>query len=174
LVTEQGFDAVRVEDICEAAEVSRSTFFRYFDSKESSYVVGLHEGALQRVLDSLGRQPDDEDALTAIRNAFIEQAEAWRDTRELFLFDFELRSSIPAVDARANAEFLTWELAIAEAIDQRVPSGRNRALNARLIAALAMTAVRIATEEHLGAGATRSPAHYLRRTFAGAAELIGQ
>jgi AcrR family transcriptional regulator len=172
LVTDKGFDAVRVDDICEAAEVSRSTFFRYFDSKESSYTVGFSAWRLEAVLDALGHRPDTEDALTAIRNAVIEQTEDWREDRVLLLFDYELRMSVPAVNARALAEFLTWEVAIAAAIENRLPSSPNRELNARLTAALAMTALGIALHQWLKAGATEPPGPLYRRSFAAAAELI--
>lgn len=36
LVDERGFAAVTVEEICEAAGISRRTFFNYFDSKDSA------------------------------------------------------------------------------------------------------------------------------------------
>src|SRR5712692_7301033 len=36
LFTERGFDAVTLEDLAEAAEVSRSTFFRFFRAKEAA------------------------------------------------------------------------------------------------------------------------------------------
>jgi AcrR family transcriptional regulator len=171
LVTEHGFDAVRVEDICEAAEVSRSTFFRYFDSKESAYVAGFHEGRLERVLEALDHQPEQEEPLTAIRNAFLELAQEWREVREALLLDAEIRNTTPAVQARAYSELLTWETAIATAIEGRVQSRRDRAMTARLVAALAMTAVNVTLDQWLASGANRSPAPLYRRAFAAAAEL---
>jgi AcrR family transcriptional regulator len=174
LVAQHGFGAVRVEDICEAAEVSRSTFFRYFDSKESSYVVGFGEGRLEAVLDALERRPDAEDGFTAIREAISELAEHWHERPDRVLLDAEIRTSTPAVAARANSELLTWEISIAAAIEERVGSSPTRRINARLIAALAMTAVRIALDHWLAEGGTRSPAQYYRQSFAAVAEFIGQ
>ena len=69
LVVKLGFDAVRIEDICELAEVGRSTFFRYFDSKEAAFVAGIHQGRLDAVVEATRRRPDGEDALTAVRKA---------------------------------------------------------------------------------------------------------
>lgn len=40
LVLERGFDAVTVDDICEAADISKRTFFNYVDTKETA-VLGL-------------------------------------------------------------------------------------------------------------------------------------
>lgn len=44
LMLEQGYDAVTVEMICEAAEVSRRTFFNYFGSKETVVLGRAPEG----------------------------------------------------------------------------------------------------------------------------------
>lgn len=40
LVLERGFETVTVDDICEAADISKRTFFNYVDSKETA-VLGL-------------------------------------------------------------------------------------------------------------------------------------
>jgi AcrR family transcriptional regulator len=57
MFTEQGFDQTRLEEVAEAAEVSKSTFFRFFPAKEAAaieaeaevwraYLSGLAEGRL--------------------------------------------------------------------------------------------------------------------------------
>src|SRR5262249_19322301 len=38
MFTEQGLDAVRVEELADAAEVSKSTFFRFFPAKEAAAI----------------------------------------------------------------------------------------------------------------------------------------
>ena len=43
LVEHRGYESTSVEDICEAAEVSRSTFFRYFGSKAAVFEADLIE-----------------------------------------------------------------------------------------------------------------------------------
>jgi AcrR family transcriptional regulator len=166
LVTEQGFDAVRIEDICEAAEISRSTFFRYFDSKEASYVSGLHEGRLEAIVEATRRRPPGEGPLEALKNGFIDDLADWRDRRDLIVLDASIRAMSPAVAARANSEFLTWEVALAAAIEPRITARASREVTARVIAAAVNCAVRIATDQWLADGARRPPAQFYRRVFA--------
>jgi AcrR family transcriptional regulator len=67
LFDEHGYANTTVEQIAEAAEVSPSTFFRYFPSKE----LVLMADDLDRVtIDALARQPADLSPMQAFRRAF--------------------------------------------------------------------------------------------------------
>jgi AcrR family transcriptional regulator len=165
LVVEHGFDSVRVEDICAEAEVSRSTFFRYFDSKEASYVAGLHEGRLDAIVQAVQKRPDDEGPIEAIVNGLLDDLDGWRERRDLIVLDAAIRAAVPAVQARCDGEFLTWEIALAEAVEDRLPAGASRGIKARLIASVAVCALRMATDQWLADGARRSPARFYRRVF---------
>src|SRR6478736_5604727 len=67
LIKENGYASTTVEQIAEAAEVSPSTFFRYFPSKE----LVLMADDLDRVtIEALARQPADLTPLQAFRRAF--------------------------------------------------------------------------------------------------------
>jgi AcrR family transcriptional regulator len=67
LFDENGYANTTVEQIADAAEVSPSTFFRYFPSKE----LVLMADDLDRVtIDALARQPADLSPLQAFRRAF--------------------------------------------------------------------------------------------------------
>lgn len=49
LVERDGYQATTIEDICAAAEVSKSSFFRYFGSKEAVFRADLIEEATRAV-----------------------------------------------------------------------------------------------------------------------------
>lgn len=66
----RGFEAVTVEEIAQAAGVSRRTFFRYYESKEAVMVERLDRDG-DRLLAELAARPIDEPPLLAIRNALI-------------------------------------------------------------------------------------------------------
>jgi AcrR family transcriptional regulator len=69
LFREQGYAATTVDQIAEAAEVSPSTFFRYFPAKEDVLVYDDYDPAL---LASFHAQPADLPPITAMRRAIVE------------------------------------------------------------------------------------------------------
>ncbi len=54
LVEQNGYQATSVDDICDKAEVSRSTFFRYFGSKDAVFQSDLVEEEVIELLDTPG------------------------------------------------------------------------------------------------------------------------
>ncbi len=71
----QGFEETTIEQIAQAAGVSRRTFFRYFESKED--VLAAHaERFGERLYAALAARPLSEPPLLAIRNALLPALEA--------------------------------------------------------------------------------------------------
>src|ERR1700691_5606418 len=66
LFREQGYHATTVEQIAAAAEVSPSTFFRYFPTKED---VVLQDDMDTRMLQAFIRQPPELAPIAAVRAA---------------------------------------------------------------------------------------------------------
>ncbi|WP_433607284.1 TetR family transcriptional regulator [Prescottella agglutinans] len=99
LFTEQGYAQTTVDQIAAAADVSPSTFFRYFPSKEQLILIDDLDAPM---LEAIAAQPRDVPPLTACRRAFEEvlssltpaEIEAER-TRQRLLFGVpELRSAM--------------------------------------------------------------------------------
>jgi AcrR family transcriptional regulator len=97
LFDENGYANTTIEQIAEAAEVSPSTFFRYFPSKESV----LMADDLDRVtIEALARQPADLSPLQAFRRAFdITMVTVSEDDWELERTRQRLVFSIPELKA---------------------------------------------------------------------------
>lgn len=69
LFASQGFEATTVDQIAEAAGMSRRTFFRYFSGKDELVLERLVESG-DRIAEALRSRPTDEAAWTALRRAF--------------------------------------------------------------------------------------------------------
>jgi AcrR family transcriptional regulator len=68
LFQEQGYDATTVEQIAEAAEVSPSTFFRYFPTKED---VVLYDDTDPLFIAAFEAQPSELTPIQAMRGAML-------------------------------------------------------------------------------------------------------
>lgn len=131
LFREQGYTETTVEQIAAAAEVSPSTFFRYFPTKED---VVLQDDMDMRMLEALGRQPPEMSPIAAIRAASRDAIASFGPQElETFRVSTELTLTVPEVRARAMDEFARTIDVMGEAIARR--AGRSgRDMNARVLA----------------------------------------
>ena len=117
LFREQGYQATTVEQIAAAAEVSPSTFFRYFPTKED---VVLQDDMDIRLVEAFANQPPDLAPIPAIRAAL---REAWRSFTpaewEQIREGGRLSMQVPEIRARTMNEFGRMIDAIAGAIAAR-------------------------------------------------------
>ena len=123
LFSEQGYQATTVEQIAAAAEVSPSTFFRYFPTKED---VVLRDDLDTRMLEAFAKQPPDLAPVQAIRAATKDALTAFgADEMAQIRETTALTLTVPEVRARAMDEFARTMEVIAEAIAER--AGRSPA-----------------------------------------------
>jgi AcrR family transcriptional regulator len=117
LFREQGYQATTVEQIAAAAEVSPSTFFRYYPTKEDLVLQDEFDG---RVFEAFERQPLDMSPIAAIRAAmragFATLTAAELD--ELALTS-ALTHEVPEIRARSLEEFNRTIRRMAEALAKR-------------------------------------------------------
>nr|WP_307031719.1 TetR/AcrR family transcriptional regulator [Arthrobacter globiformis] len=74
LLRKNGPGNFTVEDIAEAAGISRRTFFNYFSSTEAA-IASVTNGFLDSALEQLRRRPADEPILESARAALVELAD---------------------------------------------------------------------------------------------------
>ena len=117
LFSEQGYQATTVEQIAAAAEVSPSTFVRYFPTKED---VVLRDDLDTRMLEAFAKQPPDLAPVQAIRAATKDALTAFgADDMRQIRDATALTLTVPEVRARAMDEFARTMEVIAEAIAKR-------------------------------------------------------
>ena len=117
LFREQGYQATTVEQIAAAAEVSPSTFFRYFPTKED---LVLQDDLDARIAEAFARQPEELSPVAALRGAMREAwasftPEEWAQVRQ----GGELSMHVPEIRARAMNEFARAINALAEVLAAR-------------------------------------------------------
>jgi AcrR family transcriptional regulator len=121
LFTEQGYDATTVEQIAEAAEISPSTFFRYFPTKEDVVVTDEYDPIMAEVFRA---QPPELSPVEAMRRMFRQVLEhAYASDRDMIIARLRLVLSVPALRARAFDTNLTYRIFV-ELVSERV--GRPR------------------------------------------------
>ncbi|GAA1936608.1 TetR family transcriptional regulator [Kitasatospora viridis] len=102
LFAEQGYDATTVDQIASQAEVSPSTFFRYFPTKEDVVISDDYDPLLENGFRS---RPVDEPLIESLRQAMIGPLrQILAVERDEVLLRMQLFRAVPAIRARAMAE----------------------------------------------------------------------
>jgi AcrR family transcriptional regulator len=117
LFNQQGYHATTTEQIAEAAEVSPSTFFRYFPTKAETVLYDRLDPVL---LAAMMRQPAELSPAAAIRTAIHEvMGQLDDDEAELELTRWQLVAGVPELRAAAFARTAPMAALMAEAVAQR-------------------------------------------------------
>lgn len=132
LLVRQGYDATSVDDLADAAGISRSTFFRKFGSKED-IVFADHDRILARVQDLLARTTAD--PLRAVVDAallvFGHHVGNWRTS----LARYELLHQVPALRDRELVMTHRYQRAFRNHLLSALPEGESREVTAVAFAA---------------------------------------
>ena len=151
LFTEQGYAATTVDQIAAAADVSQSTFFRYFPTKEDVVLADDFDPAM---VAALRAQPEDLPPIEAIRRSLREMFgrltdEQWARERHRQ----ELISSVPDLRMRSQQQYAEAISLLAEVVADRagLPAGD---FSARVLAGAVIGAALAATHggANLGLG----------------------
>lgn len=139
----RGFDDVTVEEIADQADVSKSTLFRYFPTKED-LVLGDDDARLDALRAALVDRPPGEPVIVSLRAALISLASAYEDDRQELLGRYRIIRATPALLARSLEYQAEREDALAAAIAARQPGASAADIRPRVLAAAGMAVVRTA------------------------------
>lgn len=117
LFREQGYDATTIEGIAEAAEVSESTLFRYFPTKEDLVLSDEFDPML---IEAFRAQPPEASPIQALRGSFravFDQLtpEQWTEQRERL----HLMVSVPEVRGTMLDQYAGMIQEVAELVAER-------------------------------------------------------
>jgi AcrR family transcriptional regulator len=161
LFIEKGIDATTLDEIAAMAGISRRTFFHYFKSKDD-ILISLQKGMGEMIAERIREADVDALPLDAIRASVIGVC-AEVPTDDLLAIDRLMRSSA-AVQARKQASYVEQEQILFAALSARWPDPE-RGMALRLVAMLAIGAIRLATEAMGQEGEQRSLIELLNAAF---------
>ncbi|MDX2913641.1 MULTISPECIES: TetR/AcrR family transcriptional regulator [Streptomyces] len=145
LFLRDGFDKVTLDDLASAAGVSRSTFLRYFGTKEDA-VLGAFDAHGTWVADALRARPADEDDWTALRRALDTVIQRYHQDPAGSLATARLVRDTPALCARQLEKQHGWRPTLARALAARHGSSGPPALAETVRAAAAIDCLTIALD----------------------------
>lgn len=147
----RGYEATTLEDICDAAEVSLRTFFRYFDSKLDLALEANHKNAARRRW-GLQDPNRDVDVFTFLRASYTEMAREFAEDKYA-LQRFGLLRDQESLQAKSLLIEVESERDIAQALRKEI-GGPDAELHARLIAAMIVGGIRFAVLKWLASSGT--------------------
>ncbi len=166
LFLEHGFDAVTVDQIAAAAEVSRRSFFRYFETK-GDLVLGWTRELQDVLVAALQARPADEAPLRSVQAAFLVMV-GRVDPQHGDTYGFaRLIHCTPSLRGHSLQKHAEWEDALALALATRLQKTASGRLQARLTARVGVAAFRTAMDVWLERRGRSSLATLLDRSFAG-------
>jgi len=103
LFLQSGYEAVTVEQIAQAAGISRRTFFRYFTNKSDLFVADARR-RYEQVCAEMQRRPRFEPTLKSLLESFISGAEFDPEERELTELRMKLLDEQPDLAEKLRAD----------------------------------------------------------------------
>jgi AcrR family transcriptional regulator len=141
LTLQRGLDAVTVDDIADAADVSPRTFFNYFSSKEQA-VVGVDPTVLGELAAALAARPADESPLEALTAVLLADLDEVNEVARRWLLRTELVGRYPALLPRHLEALVEVEHVLVRTLAERLGCDPERDLYPTAVVAAAMATVR--------------------------------
>ena len=151
LFIEKGFDGTTVDEIAEAAEVSRSTFFRYFTTKEA-VVFPNQRGRIDRLHSLLVQYKRERPPFEAVRLASTEMAKEFIRARAELITQYEIIQASPYLVVRQLEWDVEWETAIADALVPGGDASTYAVREARVLAGAVFGVIRVVLREWYATG----------------------
>ncbi|HEY8087592.1 MAG TPA: TetR family transcriptional regulator [Polyangiaceae bacterium] len=144
LFSKKGLDATTIDDIVGAVDVSRRTFFRYFDAKED-VLPAWFDTHVVSLLETIDERPAGEAPLTSLRHVMEAIARLYQSQRVHVLTIERVIEREPSLVARRYARMEEVSSSLAQRLVARSGKAKDEA-GFRLLARVALASGRSAIE----------------------------
>lgn len=144
LFLERGFDGTTIEDITEAADVSKRSFFDYFPSKEE-VVFAWQDSFADELADAVAVQPQDASIAEVIEGALTSLLLTASSDPQRLAIGALIRDT-PVLRARDQLKYTKLEKKLTEALRARFGDSEEERLRLRLLSAIVVSTLRIGGE----------------------------
>jgi AcrR family transcriptional regulator len=159
LFVKRGFEAVTLDEIADAAAISRRTFFHYFPSKEDLAFAWL-EASIDEMVAAVAQRPANEAPLPMAVNAILSCMKPMPRAEAFALA--KLVAETPALRGRSQMKYERLERELAAAIAAR-KGWKASDLKARLAAMTAAGTLRVASQRWYESGGREDLVTFARR-----------
>ena len=171
LFLQRGFEATTIEDITEAADVSKRSFFDYFPSKEE-VVFAWQDAFADRLMAAVAARPAGESSVAAVEAAITATVIASVDEPGLARGDLIHRT--PALKARDQLKYAKLEQKLAEALLLRKAGDPLERPRMRVLAAIVIGALRVGAELWQQRPPSASPQDFAREIFSDLWKMLAE
>jgi AcrR family transcriptional regulator len=144
LFLERGFDGTTIEDITEAADVSKRSFFDYFPSKEE-VVFAWQDSFADELADAIAAQPKDASIVEIIEGALTSLLLTVSSDPQRLALGALIRDT-PVLCARDQLKYTKLEKKLTDALRARFGGSEEEQLRLRLLSAIVVSTLRIGGE----------------------------
>jgi len=137
LFAQQGYEATTIDQVAEAAGMSRRTFFRYFSGKDELILERLIEAG-ERVATTLAARPADEPAWPAMRAAFEELVRSQEQNATVARALGQMLRDEAGARASVEERRHRWLPLLAPLVETRLPPGPSAATRATAVVGAAL------------------------------------
>lgn len=164
LFSTNGYEETSVDEIAEAAHISRRTLFRYFPGKADIVMAWAH-GLTTVLAEGMARAPIDIPLQEAVIEALVLVVGHISDDRAEACALAGLIERTPALKDMSLRKYSEWEDALSKGLLMRLPPTEMPSLVSRLLARTAIATFRTVLEEWIGVDGMMDLETLLRRAF---------
>ena len=166
-----GFEATTIDDIAEAAEIGRRTFFHYFASKNDIPWGGL-ELTLAELREALADVPPDLPIMDGLREAIVSYHIMSPEEQQIHRQRVHFVLSVPALQAHSTFRFMEWRNIVAEFVARRIGESPDSILP-RTISHSSLAVISFAYEQWMQTSDT-DPVSLIESGMRGLAEIFAE